>query len=148
MPPPTRSSTFVFCLPSPTILHAVGSSNCKTRERDTDGTTSVKVENSRGALSKLLKRYRRDPSLCAKTRVSFSNDVCTPLRAHPDLMNTTSIHVDPIAHAVCLLFGIFLFRIGNRKLTFDDQMGGQALVGVRAVVGVPVAKSVSPVSRQ
>ena len=117
--------------------------------------TSVKTEHSRGAVSPqtieaLSQQHwnREAHSHYANARVSFSNDVCTPLRSHPYLVYSTSLNVDSITHGVCLLLGIFLFRINNRKLSSEDQMGGQTLVGVRAVVRVPVAKSVSPVSRQ
>jgi hypothetical protein len=55
-------------------------------------------------------------------------------------MDTASLDIESIAHGVCLLLGIFLLRICNRELSFEDQMRGQASMGVRAVVGVPVAK--------
>jgi hypothetical protein len=126
----------------------VGLSSCSLGERDAGGTTSVKVEHSRGALSKLLKRYRRDPSQSANTRISFPNDVCTAFRSHPDFVHATSIHVNSITHTVCLLLRISLLRIGNRKLSFEDQMRGQALVRVRAVMGVSCGEIVSPVSWQ
>jgi hypothetical protein len=62
-------------------------------------------------------------------------------------VNTTSLDVDSIAHGIGLLLRIFLLRIRDRQLPFENQMGGKASVGVWTVVGVSVAK-VSPVSRR
>lgn len=85
---------------------------------------------------------------CANIRISFSNDVCTALRSHPDLVDATSLDIDTITHAVCLLLGFFLLGIRDRQLPFENQVRGQASVGVGTVVGVPVARNISPVSRR
>jgi hypothetical protein len=58
-------------------------------------------------------------------------------------VDTASLDVNSIAHAVCFLLGVFLLGIGNRELSFEDQMGRQESVRVRAVVGVPVANCLS-----
>ena len=78
--------------------------------------------------------------------VSFSNDVGTALCAHPNLVYSSSVNVDPLADAVRLLLCVVFFRIGNCKLPLENQMGRQAAVGVWSVVGISVAKRVSPVS--
>jgi hypothetical protein len=43
--------------------------------------------------------------------VLFSNDVCTSLFAHPDLVYFVRIHVPPSANAQCLLGGLWVIRI-------------------------------------
>jgi hypothetical protein len=82
----------------------------------------------------------RKASQRANIRISFSNDVCTALGPHPHLVDTASLDVDSIAHGICFLLSIFVLGISNRELSFQDQMRGQACVGVGRIVGVPVAK--------
>lgn len=54
-------------------------------------------------------------------------------------MNASGIDIDSITSAVCFLLGILLLRICDGQFALQDQMRGQALVGMRAIIGVPVA---------
>ena len=71
---------------------------------------------------------------------SFSDDICTPLIANPDLVRHPGSNIDSVPNPICFFFGILLFRVRYCQLSFEDQMRGSASVRVRIVVGVPVAK--------
>jgi hypothetical protein len=49
------------------------------------------------------------------------------------------IYINPLTNAICLLLRIFLLRVCDGQFAFEDQMRGEASVGVWAVVGISVA---------
>ena len=50
----------------------------------------------------------------------FSNHIGAPLWSHPYFVCTTGFDIDSITNVICLLLGIWLFRIGNSQLALKD----------------------------
>ena len=68
----------------------------------------------------------------------FSNNVLAPLVPHPNFMYPAGLNIQSTAHAESLPTRLLVLRIRDRKITAADQMGRQAVVGVRSVVCVSI----------
>ncbi|ELQ36255.1 hypothetical protein OOU_Y34scaffold00666g116 [Pyricularia oryzae Y34] len=58
----------------------------------------------------------------------FSNNVGAASLADPDFMQSTSVDIDPTAHAKSLFGGILILGISDGELAIEDEMGGEAVV--------------------
>lgn len=89
---------------------------------DQKATDKDQLGNSDGACSEC-----NFPSL-------FSNNVGAASLADPDFMQSTSVDIDPTAHAKSLFGGILILGISDGELAIEDEMGGEAVVGMWGVV--------------
>lgn len=72
----------------------------------------------------------------ANASSSFPYHVCAAFFAHPDLMPPTCVHIHPRPGAERLFRGLCIIWVRDRELATQNQMGREAGVLVRWIVGV------------
>jgi len=69
-------------------------------------------------------------------RLLFPYHIGTALVSNPNLMNSPSIHVDPLSHTVGNPLRGLIPRIRDGQLALEDEVGSQAIVRMRAIMSV------------
>ena len=69
---------------------------------------------------------------------SFADNILAPFGSHPHLVHLPRIDVYPVARGIRLLHGLLVMGEGNGETATEDEVRGQAGVGVRGVVCVAV----------
>lgn len=70
--------------------------------------------------------------------ISFPNNISTSALPNPDLMNPTSIHIKTVTDNKGLLCRIFVLGVGDGQIPLENEVGGQAAVGMGAIMCMPV----------
>ena len=70
---------------------------------------------------------------------SLSDDISATSTAHPNLVKSVRINIDPCAPSERLLCRLLVFGICNGELAVEDQMRSQATMAVWRVMGVSVS---------
>lgn len=69
-------------------------------------------------------------------RLLFPYHIGTTLVSNPNLVNSASIHVDPLPHTVGNPLRGLISRVGDGQPALEDEMGSQAIVRMRAIMSV------------
>ncbi|CAI4210782.1 unnamed protein product [Parascedosporium putredinis] len=75
------------------------------------------------------------------TQASVVSGQGTTLVSNPNLMNSASIHVDPLPHTVGNPLRGLIPRVGDGQPALEDEMGSQAIVRMRAIMSVPRSRT-------
>lgn len=61
----------------------------------------------------------------ASRAYSFTDDICTAFRPHPDFMNFAGLDIDPITNGVGDFLRAFVLGVGDRQLPSENQVRGE-----------------------